>query len=90
MNFFNRFGAKMPKMPVQTPVVQNVNGPDWNTLMGQLQADPSGVLKDIGFNVPDEIAMDPQAMVMHLLQTGQVSNPMMQQISPLLNKIGIK
>ena len=53
--------------------------------MNQLRADPAGMLKNAGYNIPDEIAGDPQAAVMHLLQTGQIGGPMMQTIQPILN-----
>ena len=53
--------------------------------MNQLRADPIGMIRNKGFSIPDELAGNPQAAVMHLIQTGQVSNPIMQRIQPLLN-----
>ena len=54
----------------------------------QLQQDPVGAAKQAGYNIPPNMANDPRQMVMHLIQTGQVSNPMLQKIMPMLNKLG--
>lgn len=53
--------------------------------MSQLRADPIGMIRNRGFSIPDELAGNPQAAVMHLIQTGQVGGPLMQRIQPLLN-----
>ncbi len=53
--------------------------------MQRLKADPMGMIRNAGYNVPEEIAADPRATVMHLIQTGQIGGPMMQRIRPLLN-----
>lgn len=57
-------------------------------MMKQLQSNPGEFFKRAGVNVPAEMMNDPKAMVMHLLQTGQVSNPVMQQIMPMIRKMG--
>ena len=56
--------------------------------MQQLQNDPVGMAKQAGYNIPQNLAGNPQAMVQHLIQSGQVSNPMLQKIMPMLNKLG--
>ena len=56
--------------------------------MQQLQSDPVGMAKKAGFNIPDNIDGDPQAMVRHLIQSGQVSSPMLQKIMPMIQKLG--
>ena len=58
--------------------------------MQQLQSDPVGMAKRAGFDIPDNIAGNPQAMVQHLIQTGQVSNPMLQKIMPMIQRLGGK
>jgi len=58
--------------------------------MQQLQNDPIGAAKQAGFNIPDNLRNDPKAMVMHLMQTGQINNPMMQRIMPLMQRMGLK
>ena len=55
--------------------------------MHQLQENPAQLMKQAGFNVPDEIANNPQASVMHLIQSGQVGGPMMKRIQPMLNRL---
>lgn len=55
--------------------------------MRELKTHPAQVIKQAGFNVPDNIAGNPQATVMHLIQSGQVGGPMMQRIQPLLSRM---
>lgn len=55
--------------------------------MAQLQANPAQMIRQRGFSVPDEIAGNPQATVMHLIQSGQVGGPVMQRIQPMLNML---
>ena len=42
-------------------------------MLGQLKSDPIGFLMRRKFNVPANMANDPQAILNHLLQTNQVS-----------------
>ena len=56
--------------------------------MQQLQSDPVGMAKQAGYNIPQNLAGNPQAMVQHLIQSGQVSNPMLQKIMPMIQKLG--
>ena len=63
------------------------NNGQQNQMQNQLQMlkdDPAAALKQRGWNVPPEIMGNPQAMVMHLIQTGQVGGPIIQQIMPML------
>ena len=55
--------------------------------MHELQTNPAKMIRQAGFNIPDEIANNPQASVMHLIQSGQVGGPMMQRIRPMLNML---
>ena len=55
--------------------------------MRQLQSDPIGMAKQKGYNIPEELAGNPQAMVMHLINSGQVSNPMLQKIMPMIQRM---
>ena len=55
--------------------------------MRQLQNNPSEFFKRAGMNVPAEILNDPQAMVMHLINSGKVNNPMMQMIMPMIKNM---
>ena len=62
-----------------------VNGQQMN--MQQLQQDPIGAAQRAGYNIPQNLAGNPQAMVQHLIQTGQVSNQMLQKIMPMIQKL---
>ena len=54
----------------------------------QLMNNPKEIAQKAGFNIPDEIAKDPKAMVQHLIMSGQISSPMMQRIMPMIQKMG--
>ena len=56
----------------------------------QLQSDPRGMAQRAGYNIPDNLMGNPQAMVQHLIQSGQVSNPMLQRIMPMIRNMGRK
>ena len=53
----------------------------------QLKSDPIGMGKQRGYQIPDNLAGNPQAMVMHLIQSGQVGGPAMQRIMPMIQKL---
>lgn len=53
----------------------------------QLKNDPVGMAKQRGYQIPDNLAGNPQAMVMHLIQSGQVGGPAMQRIMPMIQKL---
>ena len=70
-------------------IFDKLNGqPQMN--MQQLQNDPVGMAKQAGYNIPQNLANNPQAMVQHLIQTGQISNPMLQKIMPMIQRLGGK
>ena len=64
----------------------NMN-PNMQDALRRLQSDPKTFLQQAGVNVPEEMMNDPKAMVMHLIQTGQVSNPVMQRIMPMIRQM---
>lgn len=53
-----------------------------------IQNDPVGTGKEAGYIVPPNLAGNAQAMVQHLIQSGQVSNPMLQKIMPMIQRLG--
>ena len=53
----------------------------------QLRSDPVGAARNAGFQIPEELAGDPKAMVMHLINSGQVRGSMLQRIMPFMNMI---
>ena len=54
--------------------------------LNRIKQDPIGAAKQNGFNIPDNLAGDPQAMVNHLLQTGQITNQKMQWIMQMVQR----
>lgn len=76
--------ASQPQTPTEA---QNAPQMNFQDAMAQLRSNPAQLMKQAGFNVPDEIASNPQASVMHLIQSGQVGGPMMQRIQPLLSRM---
>lgn len=53
----------------------------------QIRKDPLGAAKQAGFQIPEGMENDPKAMVMHLINSGQVSNPVLQRIMPLIRQM---
>ena len=56
----------------------------------QVNEHPEECFRAAGFKVPKEIMGDQQKTVMHLIQTGQVSEPVMRMIEPILGRMGIR
>ena len=54
----------------------------------QLQSNPKEFIQRTGLNIPEEIMNNPQAMVMHLINTNQVGGPMLQRILPMIRQMG--
>ena len=53
----------------------------------QLMNDPKGAAQQAGWNIPEEIMGNPQAMVMHLIQTNQVGGPALQRVMPMIRQM---
>jgi hypothetical protein len=53
----------------------------------QLQSDPLSMAQRAGYQIPQNLANNPQAMVQHLIQTGQVGGSMLQRIMPMMQKL---
>jgi len=53
----------------------------------QVKRDPISMGKAKGYNIPENIANNPQAMVMHLIQTGQVGGPLLQRVLPMIRSM---
>lgn len=58
--------------------------------LSELMNDPRGATEKAGFKIPDEKMGDPKAMVMHLINSGQVSSPVLQRIMPMIRQMGGK
>ena len=53
----------------------------------QLQQNPAAMLRQAGLNVPEGMGNNPQAMVMHLIQSGQVGVPALQRVMPMIQQM---
>ena len=53
----------------------------------KLQSNPADFFKQEGIEAPAEILNDPQAMVMHLINSGKVSNPLMRMVMPMIQRM---
>lgn len=67
-----------------------MNFPNMNEQLRQLQNDPGAMAQKAGYQIPQELLGDPKAMVQHLINTGQISNPMLQRIMPMIRQMGGK
>ena len=56
--------------------------------MQEFMQNPMGMLSKY-YNIPSNMANNPQAMVMHLINSGQVNDAAMQRIRPLLTQMGV-
>ena len=54
----------------------------------QIQSDPIGAARKIGYEVPEELANDPKGIVMHLLNSGQIRGSLAQRIMPMIRMMG--
>ena len=72
MSLFESIGAQSKQ---QTPNFQQA--------LSQLRADPAGTLKAAGLNIPAGMS-NPQEIINHLLQSGQVSNPRLQMAQRMM------
>ena len=65
----------------------NMINPNMQAALRQLQSNPKEFLQKAGMNVPDEMMNDPQAIVMHLINTNQVGGPMLQRVMPMIQQM---
>lgn len=71
-------------------IFDRLNGGSQQDQLQQVMQNPVGMAKQAGYQIPDNLTGNPQAMVMHLINSGQVSNPMLQRIMPMIQRMGIK
>lgn len=78
MSMFDRLGQSAPQQP---------QGKSREEALREIKADPVGVLRQHGLNVPAGIT-DPMQMVNHLIQTGQVVGPRLQMVQQMIGRMG--
>lgn len=67
-----------------------VSGPQNLTdILSQLRQNPIGILRQRGFNLPSNLN-DPQAIIQHLLNSGQVSQQQVNQAKIMAQRFGLK
>ena len=54
----------------------------------QLKSDPRAMAQQAGYNIPDNLMGNPQAMVQHLIQSGQIGGPKLQQAMQMIRNMG--
>ena len=59
-------------------------------LLQQLRANPASVLSQCRLNVPANISNDPQAIVRHLLNSGQVSQEQLNAVYQQAERMGLR
>ena len=62
-----------------------LQGPNPQQLLQQLRTDPAGMLRQRGLNIPAGMN-NPQQILSHLMQTGQVPNARVQQIMQMMGR----
>lgn len=55
--------------------------------LAQLKQNPGQMLRQAGMNVPEQLMGNPQAIVQHLIQTGQVGGPALQRVMPMIRQM---
>lgn len=58
------------------------------TVLSQLRSNPLGLLRQCGFNVPQNIN-DPNAIIQHLMNSGQVSQAQYEQARQMAQQFKI-
>ncbi len=58
-------------------------------MLSQLKSNPLGLLRQAGFNVPTNIN-NPQAIIQHLMNSGQISQSQLTQAQQMAQNFGIK
>lgn len=53
----------------------------------QIKQNPQEFIQQAGWNIPQEMVGNPQQMVMHLIQTNQVSGPILNMIMPMIRNM---
>lgn len=66
-----------------------VNGMNPMQMLAQLKSNPLAMLQKAGYNIPQNLN-DPQAIIQHLMNSGQISQQQMNNAQRIANQFGIK
>lgn len=85
MGFFDRQTAaptgQMSEQEMRQAFLKDAQG---------LKNDVNGYINRARVNIPEQLRNDPQAMAMHLINSGQVPRQRLQMLAPLLQRAGIR
>ena len=67
-------------------IFQNLGQPtNPQTAIQQIQQNPAGMLKKVGLTIPEGMS-NPQQIVQHLINSGQVSNGRIQMLQQMIGR----
>lgn len=81
MSLFDSLG----KTPTHVPTANGPSNP--MQALPQLRPNPVQMLSKAGFNVPENIGNNPQAIVQHLLNTNQITQQRLNQLQMMANRM---
>lgn len=58
-------------------------------LLAQLKSNPLAVLQKAGYNIPQNLN-DPQAIIQHLMNSGQISQQQMNNAQKIASQFGLR
>lgn len=67
--------------PVQSPPMS------MQEAMNKLQSNSASIMRQIGFNIPDDVQNNPQSVASYLVRSGQITSPFLQQIRSTIGRI---
>ena len=73
--FFTALGGRQSMNPMQ--------------MLSQLQSNPTALLRQAGYNIPDNLN-SPQAIIQHLMTSGQLSQQQLNQAQQMAQSFGMK
>ena len=71
------------------PLFNALNGNNPMVMLQQLKANPINFLKQRGFNIPENLN-DPNAIIQHLMNSGQINQSQYNQARQMAQNFGIK
>ena len=73
------------------PVFSAMGGqPNIMQMLQQIKNNPAEIIMRSRFNIPKDMQNNPQAMIQHLLSSGQVSQQQINQAYQSLQRMGLK
>lgn len=81
MSLFDSLG----KTPTHAPAANVPANP--MQVLSQLRSNPVQMLSKVGYNIPEGISSNPQAIVQHLLNTNQITQQRLNQSQMMANRM---